>query len=39
MPSLKETLEKVYASAEKFDAGRIRTEDLAKAGGPPETAE
>ncbi len=39
MPSLKETLEKVYASAQKFDADRIRTEDLAKTGGPPETAE
>jgi ParB family chromosome partitioning protein len=39
LPSLKETLEKVYTSAQKFDAGRIRTEDLAKAGGPPEAAE
>ncbi len=39
MPSLEETLEKVFVSAQKFDAGRIRTEDLAKAGGPPVTAE
>jgi len=39
MPSLGETLEKVFVSAQKFDPVRIKTEDLAKSGGPPETAE
>jgi ParB family chromosome partitioning protein len=39
MPSLEETLEKVLAAAHKFDPDRIRTEDLARAGGPPEVAE
>ena len=39
MPSIEETLEKVLASAQKFDPDRVRTEDLARAGGPPEAAE
>jgi ParB family chromosome partitioning protein len=39
MPSLEETLEKVLAAARKFDPDRIRTEDLARAGGAPEVAE
>ena len=39
LPSLEETLEKVLASAQKFNPDRIRTEDLARAGGPPETTE
>lgn len=39
MPSLTETLEKVLAATQKFDPDRIRTEDLAQAGGPPEIAE
>jgi len=39
MPSLAVTLEKVLVAAQKFDPDRIRTEDLAKAGGAPEVAE
>ena len=39
LPSIEETLDKVLAGAQKFDIDRIRTEDLAKGGGPPEAAE
>jgi ParB family transcriptional regulator, chromosome partitioning protein len=39
MPSLEETLEKVLTAARKFDPDRIRSEDLAAAGGPPEAAD
>jgi ParB family chromosome partitioning protein len=39
LPSIEETLDKVLAAAQKFDIDRIRTEDLAKAGGPPEAGE
>jgi len=31
-----ETVEKMLASAEKFDAGKIKADQLAAAGGPPE---
>ncbi len=39
LPSLSDTLEKATASLQKMDPTRIRTEDLAKAGGAPESAE
>lgn len=39
LPSIEETLEKVLNSAKKFDTDKIRTEDLARAGGPPEAVE
>lgn len=31
-----ETIDKMIASAGRFDAGRIRTDQIARAGGPPE---
>jgi ParB family chromosome partitioning protein len=34
-----ETLDKIIASAQKFNADRIRQEDLARAGGPGEPAD
>jgi len=33
---LEATLDKMLASARKFDAGKVRPQDLATAGGPPE---
>jgi ParB family chromosome partitioning protein len=31
-----ETIDKMLASARKFDAGRIKAEQVARASGPPE---
>ncbi|HWN81306.1 MAG TPA: hypothetical protein VNM87_04365, partial [Candidatus Udaeobacter sp.] len=36
---LPEVLKKMRDSAAKFDTGKVRPQDLARAGGPPEAAE
>ena len=34
-----ETIDKMLASARKFDAGRIRSDQVARTGGPPPSEE
>ena len=39
MPPYDDAMEKILASAKKFDAGKIDKDAIAKASGPPEAAE
>lgn len=39
MPAPTDVLEKMLAAAQKFDPDRIKSQDLARAGGPPEGTE
>jgi ParB family chromosome partitioning protein len=38
-PDFDETIDKMIASARRFDAGRIRADQIARSGGPPAAAE
>ena len=38
-PAFDETIDKMIASARRFDAGRIRADQVARSGGPPAAAE
>jgi ParB family chromosome partitioning protein len=35
-PDVDETIDTMLAAARRFDAGRVRADQLARAGGPPE---
>lgn len=38
-PAFDETIDKMIASARRFDAGKIRADQIARSGGPPAAAE
>ncbi len=38
-PPLEPALDKMLAAAKKFDASRVRGDQVARAGGPPDDAE